>query len=245
MFDRAAPRYDLLNSLMSLGRDAAWRRELARELRPGERVLDLCCGSARSAVAVHRRTGAVVVGVDLSARMLAAGRAHAAARGTGFAPVRGDAFRLPFRDGGFDALTVAWGLRNLAPETTALAELWRVLRPGGWLHVLDSPTPPAGFLGAAHRAYLRGVVPLLGRLSADPAAYRYLAESVIAFGTAGEVAARLADAGFECRPPVTLFCRAAAVWRARRPAVPAAPLRNATPGAGAVPSAGAAAAPGR
>jgi demethylmenaquinone methyltransferase/2-methoxy-6-polyprenyl-1,4-benzoquinol methylase len=195
MFDRAAPRYDILNSLMSLGRDAAWRRELARELRPGERVLDLCCGSARSAVAVHRRTGAVVVGVDLSARML--------------------------------------------------AELWRVLRPGGWLHVLDSPTPPAGFLGAAHRAYLRGVVPLLGRLSADPAAYRYLAESVIAFGTAGEVAARLADAGFECRPPVTLFCRAAAVWRARRPAVPAAPLRNATPGAGAVPSARAAAAPDR
>jgi demethylmenaquinone methyltransferase/2-methoxy-6-polyprenyl-1,4-benzoquinol methylase len=237
MFDRAAPRYDLLNSLMSLGRDAAWRRELGRALGPGQRVLDLCCGSARSAVADHRRTGTPVVGLDLSARMLYAGRAHAAARGARFAPVRGDAFRMPFRDASFDAVTVAWGLRNLAPEPAALAELWRVLRPGGWLHILDSPAPAAGLVGAAHRAYLRGAVPLLGRLSADPEAYRYLADSILAFGTAEEVAARLAAAGFECRPPVTLFGGAAAVWRARRPAGAPEPVRNATSGAGSVPSA--------
>ena len=233
-FDRAAARYDLLNSLLSLGRDGAWRRALARPLRPGERVLDLCCGSARSAVAAHARTRTTVVGVDLSAPMLAGGRTHAAARRAAFAPVRGDAFRLPFRDHAFDAVTVAWGLRNLVPERAALAELRRVLRPGGRLHVLDSPSPPGGPVGAAHRAYLRGAVPLLGRLSADPAAYRYLAESVMAFGTVAEVAARLAGAGFACEPPEPLFGGAAAIWRARRPEADPGTLRDATaaPGTG-------------
>src|SRR6185295_12957586 len=145
----------------------------------GDRVLDLCCGSALSSLAVSRRTGRPVISVDLSAGMLKLGVAHG---GAAVAPVRADAFRLPFGDEAFDAITVAWGLRNLRPEPEALAEMRRVLRPGGKLHVLDSPSPPAGALGLPHRLYLRWVVPALGRLSDDPAAYRYLSSSVLAFG---------------------------------------------------------------
>jgi demethylmenaquinone methyltransferase/2-methoxy-6-polyprenyl-1,4-benzoquinol methylase len=239
MFDRAAGRYDLLNSLMSLGRDASWRRRLAGPLAAGERVLDVCCGSGRSALAAFRRCGGTVVGVDLSPRMLARGRAHAARHGARFAPVRGDAFRLPFRDASFDAVTLAWGLRNLVPEEEALAELRRVLAPGGRLHVLDSPAPAAGVVGAAHEFYLRHVVPLLGRLSSDPDAYRYLADSVLRFGTAAEVAARLSRAGFTCLPPESLLLGAAAVWRARCVVSAAGPLQIARPDSGPVQQAGA------
>ena len=215
MFDPAAARYDRLNSLMSLGRDESWRRALVEELGPGERVLDLCCGSARSSVLAARRTGRSVIGVDVSPAMLSLGAAHA---GDAFAPVRADAFRLPFSDHAFDAVTVCWGLRNLRPEPEALAEMRRVLRPGGKLLVLDSPSPPAGPLGIAHRLYLRWVVPTLGRLSPDPDAYRYLASSILAFGRVEDVARRIRDAGFEMRRARRLFLGAAAVWSASKPA---------------------------
>lgn len=244
-FDRAAPRYDLLNALMSLGRDGSWRERLSRPLAAGEKVLDVCCGSGRSAVAAHRRTAATVFGVDVSPAMLRLGREHARRQGARFAPVRGDALRLPFRDEAFDAVTVAWGLRNLAPEGQALAELRRVLRSGGMLHVLDSPAPAGGLAGSLHRLYLRRLVPFLGRLSPDATAYRYLAESVLAFGTAERVAGRLAEAGFEVAPPARLFLGAAVVWRARRPHAGARALRNARRDPKVSRSAGAAGGSGR
>ena len=222
MFDRAAAGYDRLNSLMSLGRDESWRRALVEGLEPGERVLDLCCGSARSSVLAARRTGRTVVGVDVSPAMLALGAEHGRAA---FAPVRADAFRLPFADEAFDAVTVCWGLRNLSPESAALAEMRRVLRPGGKLLVLDSPSPPAGPLGVAHRLYLRWIVPTLGRLSPDPAAYRYLSSSILAFGRVEDVARRIRDAGFDMRGARLLFLGAAAVWSATKPA---SALRSAT-----------------
>ena len=233
MFDRAAARYDRLNSLMSLGRDASWRDALAAGIRRGDRVLDLCCGSARSSLAVTRRSGRAVIGVDVSPAMLALGATHAAASGAAFSPVHADAFRLPFADGAFDAVTVAWGLRNLKPERQALREMRRVLRAGGGLHVLDSPSPPAGPLGAVHRFYVRRIVPALGRLSDDPAAYRYLSSSILDFCRVEDVARRLEEAGFRLESTRRLFLGAAAVWRAVKPVAAEAPLQPATNGAAA------------
>ncbi|HEV8480462.1 MAG TPA: ubiquinone/menaquinone biosynthesis methyltransferase [Candidatus Eisenbacteria bacterium] len=218
LFDRAAEGYDLLNSLMSLGQDAAWRRAMVSEIQPGDRVLDLCCGSARSSVAAAKRSGGLVVGADVSWGMLVRGAAHAATAGVRFAAVRADAFHLPFQDGAFDVITVAWGLRNLVPEPAALAEMRRVLGAGGRLLVLDSPSPEPGPIGAFHRGYVRWIVPALGRLSADPAAYRYLSESILRFGRAHEVARRIEAAGFVCQPPRSLTLGAAALWRAQKTA---------------------------
>lgn len=217
LFDRASGRYDLLNSLMSLGRDRSWRKALAAGLKPGERVLDVCCGSARSAAAAHGRVSRAVVGVDASEAMLRGGQAFARERGFSFHPIRADALRLPFPDESFDAVTIAWGIRNLTPEAAALAELTRVLRPEGLLHVLDSPSPATGLRGRVHRWYLQAVVPRLGRLSPNADAYRYLSETVLAFGTTEEVANRLTRAGLEVEESRNLFCGAAALWRARRP----------------------------
>jgi demethylmenaquinone methyltransferase/2-methoxy-6-polyprenyl-1,4-benzoquinol methylase len=216
MFDRASGRYDFLNSLMSLGRDGSWRRALAEGLTPGERVLDVCCGSARSAAAAHRRVGGAIIGVDASETMLRSGRTFAHQSGFSFYPVRADALHLPFPGAAFDAVTIAWGLRNLSPEVDALAELTRVLRPGGRLHVLDSPSPAPGLRGQAHRWYLERVVPRLGRLSSNAEAYRYLSDTVLAFGTTQGVAERLTRAGLELEETRDLFWGAAALWRARR-----------------------------
>jgi|SRR5215831_6160756 len=215
MFDRAAARYDRLNSLMSLGQDAAWRRALVEQIQPGESVLDLCCGSARSSVAAAKRSDRLVVGVDVSGEMLRRGVAFASSQGAAFAALCADAFRLPFADGTFDVITIAWGLRNLVPNDAALAEMRRVLRVGGRLLVLDSPSPEAGAIGIAHRSYLLWVVPLLGRLSPDPAAYRYLSESILHFGRVCDVARRIESAGFVCDSVLRLSFGAAALWSAR------------------------------
>ncbi len=236
MFDRAASRYDLLNTLLSWGRDETWRSALAATLSPGERVLDLCCGSGRSAAHAFRRTRRKIVGADVSWAMLAAGVAHAARTASRFAPVQCDGFRLPFRDRSFDAVVLAWGLRNLVPESDALREILRVLRDGGSLLVLDSPTPEPGWVGSLHRIYLRAAVPLLGRLSPDPEAYRYLARTILAFGRRGAVADRLCRAGLEVGPPEVLLAGAAAIWRGRKPPPLAEPavVRNATRAAAGV-----------
>jgi demethylmenaquinone methyltransferase/2-methoxy-6-polyprenyl-1,4-benzoquinol methylase len=149
--------------------------------------------------------------------MLSAGTVYSREREIPFRPVQGDGLRLPFRSSSFDAVTIAWGLRNLSPETEALRELTRVLRPGGRLHILDSPSPQRGWLGALHRLYLRGVVPTVGRLSPDPAAYRYLSDSILRFGRIDEVADRLRAAGLEVEEARGVFFGAAGLWRARRP----------------------------
>lgn len=217
MFDRASGRYDLLNSLLSLGLDRGWRAQLGLGLRPGDRILDLCCGSARSVEIAYRASQEPVVGVDASPHMLREGAIYSESRSVPFVPVQGDGLHLPFHDQSFDAVTIAWGLRNLSPEREALREVIRVLRPGGVVHILDSPSPEPGWMGSMHRLYLRGVVPTLGRLSPDPAAYRYLSESILRFGRIQEVAKRLRSAGLSIEEARSLFFGAAGLWRARRP----------------------------
>jgi demethylmenaquinone methyltransferase/2-methoxy-6-polyprenyl-1,4-benzoquinol methylase len=197
MFSTISWRYDFLNALMSLGQDGAWRRALAAPIPKGARVLDLCCGSARSSVPAFERTGKTEVGVDVSFAMLEHGRPYALKKAAGFAPIHGDGFHLPFRDGTFDVVTAAFGLRNLVPLPEAAREIQRVLVPGGRFLALDSVAPANTAFAPLHALYLRHVVPLLGRLSPDPNAYRYLSESIFDFGPPASVARRLEDAGFE------------------------------------------------
>jgi demethylmenaquinone methyltransferase / 2-methoxy-6-polyprenyl-1,4-benzoquinol methylase len=228
MFDGVSARYDLLNSLMTLGQDHAWRAALARAVPDAAHVvLDLCTGSGVSLEGLLR-PGRIVVGADASVEML---RLAADEHGPwGWAPrlLCADAFHLPLRDGALDAVTIAFGMRNLRPRRTALAELARVLRPGGTLAVLEATAPRRGPIAPLHAFYARRVVPLLGRLSPDPSAYRYLSESIFDFGTGEEFERDLAAAGFRTTRSEAYLFGAARLWAAQRlTAEPGDGLQNA------------------
>lgn len=231
MFDGVSGRYDLLNSLMTLGQDRAWRAALARAVPDDANiVLDLCTGSGESLEGLLR-PGRVVIGADASPAML---RLAAAAHDPwGWAPrlLGADAFRLPLRDGALDAVTVAFGLRNLRPRPAALGELARVLRPGGTLAVLEATAPGRGPLAPLHAFYAGRVVPLLGRLSPDPEAYRYLSASIFEFGSGEGFERDLAAAGFRLSRRETYLLGAARLWAAQRLAEgPDGGLQNARSG---------------
>ena len=193
MFDGVAARYDLTNSVLSLGRDRGWRRATAQAVaaRRGERVLDLAAGTGTSS-AVLAEDGAVVVAADFSLGMLRAGQ-----RRPRVAPVAGDALRLPFCDGAFDAATMSFGLRNVVDVDAALAELLRVTRPGGRLVVCEfsHPTWPP-FRSVYDRYLVRALPPLARAVSSDPEAYVYLAESILAWPDQAALATALQSAGW-------------------------------------------------
>jgi demethylmenaquinone methyltransferase/2-methoxy-6-polyprenyl-1,4-benzoquinol methylase len=192
MFDEVAPRYDLTNTVLSLGQDRSWRKAVSRALalQPGERVLDLAAGTATSAVALAR-SGATVVGCDFSLGMLRQGR------GRGVDLVAGDALRLPFADGSFDAVTISFGLRNVHDTDLALRELLRVTRPGGRLVVCEFSHPTWRPFRTVYTEYLMRLLPAVAtRVSADPAAYVYLAESIRAWPDQAALAARVRGAGW-------------------------------------------------
>ncbi len=217
MFDQVSGRYDFLNRLMTLGRDAGWRRAMWRAVPESARaVLDLCTGSGVSLPGL-RRPGRLVIGIDVSLRMLELAAEHHAS--TGWAPrlVCADGFHLPLRAQSFDAVTIAFGIRNLRPRREALAEVARLLRPGGVLSVLEGTAPRSGLLAPFHRFYLLRVLPLLGRLSPDPSAYAYLGRSIVDFGPGEEFEADLAATGFEVARPRRFMLGAASLWIARRP----------------------------
>jgi len=216
MFGDVSPRYDLLNSVLSLGQDRAWRTAMWRAVpEAAHTVLDLCTGSGVSLPGL-RRPGRLVLGVDVSLPMLAiaAGRLDP----IGWAPrlVGADGFRLPFRTGRLDAVTIAFGIRNLRPMGEALRELHRVLRPGGTLVVLEATAPGAGPPAALHRFYLRRLVPLAGRLSPDPSAYDYLSRSIFEFGSGPEFEKALGDGGFTVVARRRFLAGATRLWVASR-----------------------------
>jgi demethylmenaquinone methyltransferase / 2-methoxy-6-polyprenyl-1,4-benzoquinol methylase len=191
MFDRIAPLYDAMNRAMTLGLDQRWRREtVAAAVAPGDRVLDACCGTGDLALA-GLRAGGRVTGLDFSERMLDRARR----KSTAVEWVRGDALALPFEDGAFDAATVGFGVRNLDDLDLGLAELRRVLRPGGRLGVLEI-TRPRGLLAPFYRLWFDGLVPLLGKLLPGGSAYTYLPASVRRFPGPEELASLLRAAGF-------------------------------------------------
>ena len=201
MFDRIAPRYDLLNRVLSFGTDVRWRRAAVDllDLPPGARVLDLCTGTADLLIeALARDPRHRGLGVDLSHEMLVRGE-RKLERG-GFASRAalsgGDGERLPVRSGLFDGALVSFGIRNVGDPVAALREVRRALRPGGRFVVLEFSTPK-GVLGAAYRLYFRHVLPRIGALvSGDSSAYTYLPASVAKFPTPEAFAGLMEEAGF-------------------------------------------------
>ncbi|MGH7912083.1 MAG: ubiquinone/menaquinone biosynthesis methyltransferase [Candidatus Dormibacteraceae bacterium] len=196
MFDRIAQRYDLLNTVLSAGSDARWRRRtaIATAVHPTDRVLDVACGSGRLARALGRQAPAGgVVGLDFSAGMLQV--AQRASPGPHYA--RGDGLALPFADRTFDGATNAFGLRNLADPLQGLAEMRRVVRPGGRLGILEFVRPSSSPVGRAYRVYLRRGLPLIGGwISGQPQAYRYLSDTVDTYRTPGELLELAAESGW-------------------------------------------------
>ena len=204
MFDRIAPSYDLLNRVMTLRVDQAWRRRLLRVLAPkdGEALLDLCAGTMDVArLARARAPGLRVVGADFSFQMLARGVAK-----TRLPASQADALALPFRPASFDLATVTFGMRNLDDWRAGLAELARALRPGGRLGILEFFRPESAGPRLVHGAYNRLALPVLGRLlSPDPEAYRYLVQSMERFASRPEFEAGARSAGFRDVRGSTLF----------------------------------------
>ena len=191
MFDRIAPVYDVMNRVMTAGLDLRWRRIAADSVvRPGDRVLDACCGTGDLAVAAARAGGAVT-GLDFSPRMLERARRKLPSATW----VEGDMLRLPFDGGAFDVVTVGFGVRNVADLEGGLAELRRVLVPGGRLAVLEI-TQPRGLLAPFYRVWFDRIVPLLGKLLKGGAAYTYLPASVRRFPGPDQLAELLRSAGF-------------------------------------------------
>jgi demethylmenaquinone methyltransferase/2-methoxy-6-polyprenyl-1,4-benzoquinol methylase len=216
MFDEVAPRYDLTNAVLSLGQDRGWRTAVreALALSRGDRVLDLAAGTATSSAALAK-AGAEVVGCDFSLGMLRVGKAAGHA---GVDLVAGDALRLPFADGAFDAVTISFGLRNTADRSRALAELLRVTRPGGRLVVCEFSHPTWAPFRTAYVEYLMKALPAVARrVSSDPAAYSYLAESIRAWPAQAELAQDLQAAGWQQVAWRDLTGGIVALHRATRP----------------------------
>ncbi len=204
MFSEIAPTYDLLNRLLSFGVDQRWRAQAAREvLQPfaavaTPQVLDVACGTGDLSFALkRRRADATVTGADFAEPMLRLARAKAERRGLDVTFLVADGTDLPFEDGQFDAVTIAYGLRNFADPDAGLREFRRVLKAGGRLAVLEFPPPPKGLFGSLFRFYFRRLLPQLGGLiSGKKGAYAYLPESVFAFFEPRELDERLRRAGF-------------------------------------------------
>ena len=228
MFDAIAGRYDLLNDVLSAGQVRLWRRAVARITAAGlsERVLDLAAGTATSSL-TFTATGADCVACDFSLGMLRAGRSRLARSGqqdgqlrdgrgrVGF--VAGDALRLPFADGAFDAVTISFGLRNVASPGAALAEMRRVTRPGGRLVVCEFSTITIAPVDKLYRRYLLNILPAIARRTArSPEAYEYLAESITDWPAQRELAGLIEAAGWSAVRWRDLSLGVVAVHVARR-----------------------------
>ncbi|MFI5956157.1 class I SAM-dependent methyltransferase [Cryptosporangium sp. NPDC051539] len=195
MFDEVAAGYDRTRAAIWLGRTGGWGRAVARVsgAGPGQRVLDVAAGTGNSAIPLYR-TGAAVVGCDFSLGMLRIGRERASRARF----VAGDALRLPFADNAFDVVTMSFGLRNTADVPRALGEMLRVCRPGGRLVIGEFSHPPNSVHHRLWMGYLRRVMPRIARFaSTNPAAYRYLWESINAWHRQPDLAGLIRAAGWE------------------------------------------------
>ncbi|NMN97908.1 demethylmenaquinone methyltransferase [Antrihabitans stalactiti] len=192
MFDGVAPRYDLMNTVFTMGQDKLWRRATRKALAPtsGEKILDLAAGTGVSTVELGR-SGAWCVAADFSKGMLKAGLARRVPM------VAGDAVALPFDDNVFDGVCISFGLRNVADFDGGLAELARVTKPGGRLVVCEVSTPVWRPMRFGHRVFVTNVLPWVAkRFSSNPDAYVYLAESTLAWPDQAELAKRIEAAGW-------------------------------------------------
>lgn len=209
MFTQIAPRYDLLNHVLSLQMDRMWRARTANVLRPileraDARILDLCCGTGDLAFALERRAKGRVWGLDFAHTMLVRAKEKSLIRMKRAEPnrpilfVESDALRLPFADGAFDLVTAAFGFRNLANYEAGLLEIRRVLKEDGTIAILEFTEPKLGWFGDLYRWYFRTVLPRLGGLiSGDQAAYTYLPKSVARFFRPEELRESMLRNGYE------------------------------------------------
>lgn len=208
MFGRIAPRYDFINHALSLQFDRVWRRRVANRfrnilLREDASILDLCCGTGDLTAALARAGKARVIGTDFAHPMLVQAVCKSAPRiASGDAIPRqffaeADALALPFADQSFDLLAAAFGFRNLASYESGLREMYRVLRPGGELGILEFAEPRGRIFSALYRFYFRKILPSIGAaISGDPAAYAYLPNSVAKFPSPESLAALMTQVGF-------------------------------------------------
>jgi demethylmenaquinone methyltransferase / 2-methoxy-6-polyprenyl-1,4-benzoquinol methylase len=210
MFTQIAPRYDLLNHLLSLQLDRLWRARVAHRLRaildrPDALALDLCCGTGDLAFSLSRAGRARVIGADFSHAMLVRARQKSTSLGhsakNANAPMsffEADALHLPFASGSFDLVTSAFGFRNLANYEEGLKEIQRVLKPGGTIAILEFTEPPVGLVGNLYRWYFRNILPRIGGfLSGDRTAYTYLPASVSRFFRPVELASLMSVVGYD------------------------------------------------
>jgi demethylmenaquinone methyltransferase/2-methoxy-6-polyprenyl-1,4-benzoquinol methylase len=199
MFTQIAPKYDLLNHLLSLQLDRVWRARAAKLLAPilkrsDALVLDLCCGTGDLALSLARGGPSRVMGADFAHPMLVQAMVKSGAK---IPFLEADALRLPFADSSFDLLTAAFGFRNLANYEGGLREMMRVLKPGGTAAILEFTEPPEGLLGNLYRWYFRGVLPRIGgMLSGDQDAYTYLPRSVSRFFRPAQLAVLMESVGY-------------------------------------------------
>lgn len=213
MFDRIAPRYDALNRVMSLGLDRSWRRFAldAIHVGPGDRVLDLACGTGDLAAFAAAR-GAQVVGVDFALAMLCGARV----RSPRCKLAQADAAALPLPDGWASAVTCGFALRNFVSLPAVFAELARVVAAGGRIALLDVDRPDAAWLRAGHAFWFDRVVPRVGGWLSDRQAYAYLPKSMVYLPPAPILASQLADSGFEKIAKRRLLLGSAQLWTAQR-----------------------------
>jgi len=218
MFARISARYDLLNHLLSANIDRRWRQAVIRKLRPllpaKALLLDVACGTGDLSVALFENTGAQVIGLDFCRPMLEL----ATRKAPQLRLVEGDALQLPFADFSFDAITIGFGLRNLSSVERGLRELRRVLKPQGWVAILEFSRPVAPGFRALATVYCTWVLPRVGRLiSGSRSAYEYLPDSIRRFPDQQRLAAMMRKAGFEEVAFQNLTAGVAALHTGRRP----------------------------
>ncbi len=215
MFDDVAKHYDRMNAVLSAGNAYLWRNATVKAVAPlpGERILDIAAGTGTSSAALAKH-GAQVVAVDFSAGMIAEGRK----RHSNIEFIEADAEKLPFGDNEFDAVTISFGLRNVNDPKAALAEMYRVLKPGGRLVICEFSRPPRALLRTGYWAYLKYVMPTVASAgSSNPAAYKYLMDSIKDWPDQGQLSQWIRGAGFIRVAYRNLTAGVVALHRGRKP----------------------------
>ncbi|MBC7517659.1 MAG: bifunctional demethylmenaquinone methyltransferase/2-methoxy-6-polyprenyl-1,4-benzoquinol methylase UbiE [Microbacteriaceae bacterium] len=216
MFDQVASGYDRTNAIMSVGNDALWRHATVKAVAPqtGELILDIAAGTGTSSVA-FAKSGATITAVDFSSQMIAVGRK----KHPEIEFIEADATALPFADAIFDAVTISFGLRNVMEPKRALAEMFRVLKPGGRLVICEFSKPPRAVFRAGYAAYSRFVMPVIAKIaSSDAVAYAYLSESIADWPDQETLSRWIRGAGFTRVAHRNLTAGVVALHRGRKPA---------------------------